>query len=102
MTKKSQKGQGEPVYHIIDYGTYFWVWVGLAVLTGVTIMVSGMNLGSLSIFAVLLIALIKTGLVLYFFMHLKYEGVLFQVILLFPLVTLTIFIGLTFFDISFR
>jgi cytochrome c oxidase subunit 4 len=92
----------ETQYHIVDYGTYVLVWFGLLILTGITIVVASMNLGGLSILTALLIALIKSGLVFYFFMHLEYEEILFQIMLFFPFIMLAIFIGLTFFDISFR
>lgn len=94
--------QNEAQYHIVSYGTYVLVWIELVILTGITIFISGLNLGGLSIVAVLFIALVKTGLVLSFFMHLKYEETIFQIMLLFPVVILTIFIGFTFFDVSFR
>jgi hypothetical protein len=35
-------------------------------------------------------------------MHLKYESKLFKVLLLVPIATLTVIIGLTFFDIWYR
>ena len=64
---------------------------------------AGMNLGLLSIVIVLSIAAIKSGLVLSYFMHLKYEtGLLFKLMIPIVLAALTIFIGLTFTDIAFR
>jgi len=102
MIKEMTMDQKETQYHIVNYGTYMLVWIGLVILTGITITAGSMNLGGLSILTPLLIALLKAGLVLYFFMHLKYEEDIFQIILLFPVIILTIFIGLTFFDISFR
>ncbi|OGP64775.1 MAG: hypothetical protein A3K22_00110 [Deltaproteobacteria bacterium RBG_16_42_7] len=87
---------------VVSYGTYILVWFGLLVFTGLTVTVSGMNLGRLSIIIPLLIASSKAGMVIYFFMHLKYEGILFKVMLLITLLVVTIFIGFTFFDISYR
>lgn len=87
---------------VVGYGTYFLIWFGLIILTAITVFVSGMDLGRLSIYAALCVALAKTGLVLYFFMHLKYEQRFFQVMLLVAVITLAIFIGFTFFDISYR
>ena len=85
------------------YRTYVWVWVGLMILTGMTVSMAGMNLGRLSILIVLAIAAIKSGLVLSYFMHLKYEtGLLFKLMIPIVLAALTIFIGLTFTDIAFR
>ncbi len=87
----------------MKYRTYVWVWVGLLILTGMTVSMAGMNLGRLSILIVLAIAAIKSGLVLSYFMHLKYEtGLLFKLMIPIVLAVLTIFIGLTFTDIAFR
>jgi cytochrome c oxidase subunit 4 len=85
------------------YQTYILVWLGLVILTGITVSMAGMNLGRLSILIVLAIAAIKSGLVLSYFMHLKYEtGLLFKLMIPIVLAVLTIFIGLTFTDIAFR
>jgi cytochrome c oxidase subunit 4 len=87
----------------VTYRTYIWIWLGLVILTGVTVSMAGMNLGRLSIGIVLAIAAIKSGLVLNYFMHLKYEtGLLFKLMIPIVLAALTIFIGLTFTDIAFR
>ena len=88
--------------HDVTYGTYVLIWLGLLVLTGLTVTVAGMDLGRLSIFTALLIAACKAGLVLYFFMHLKYESRLFKIMVFIAIAAVTIFIVLTFFDISYR
>jgi cytochrome c oxidase subunit 4 len=94
---------GEEKFQGMKYRTYVWVWVGLLILTGMTVSMAGMNLGRLSILIVLAIAAIKSGLVLSYFMHLKYEtGLLFKLMIPIVLAVLTIFIGLTFTDIAFR
>ena len=83
-------------------GTYGAVWIVLLALTGTTITVAGMHLGKFSTLAALVIASIKASLVLWFFMHLKYGKRLFKYMLLVPVATLTVIIGLTFLDIWFR
>jgi len=94
---------GEEKFHGMKYRGYVWVWVGLMILTGMTVSMAGMNLGRLSILIVLAIAAFKSGLVLSYFMHLKYEtGMLFKLMIPIVLAVLTIFIGLTFTDIAFR
>jgi len=82
--------------------TYVVVWLALLALTGITITVAGMHLGAFSMFTSLLIASLKASLVLWFFMHLKYEEKLFKLMLLIPVATLTVVIGLTFSDIWYR
>jgi cytochrome c oxidase subunit 4 len=89
-------------HHIISTKTYIAVWVGLLALTAVTIKAAQLRFGPLGMLANLLIASSKASLVLWFFMHLKYEQRLLKVMVLVPIVTLTIIIGLTFFDIWYR
>ena len=82
---------------------YLLVWIGLVILTGITVSMAGMDLGFLTIAIVLAIAALKAGLVLGYFMHLRYEtGTLFKLMIPIVLAALTLFIGLTFTDIAFR
>jgi cytochrome c oxidase subunit 4 len=89
-------------HHIIHTKTYIAVWLGLLALTALTIKAAQLHLGARGMLANLLIASSKASLVLWFFMHLKYEQRLLKVMILIPIVTLTIIIGLTFFDIWYR
>ena len=88
--------------HVVSYGTYILVWLGLIVLTGLTVAVAGTNLGGFSVWTAILIAAVKSTLVLFVFMHLKYERPLFRWMVLVVLVAITIFIVFTFFDVSYR
>ena len=89
-------------HHIVDFRIYIYTWVALLILTGATIYVAGLKLGRLSIFAALFIASLKASLVLYIFMHLKYEEQIFKIILFVVIATLTVIIGLTFLDVGYR
>ncbi len=86
----------------VGYGTYFLTWFSLLMLTAVTVTVAGYALGNWSVWVALIIASVKASVVLYLFMHLKYEKQLFHTMLIIILVTLIIFIGLTFTDTLFR
>jgi cytochrome c oxidase subunit 4 len=88
--------------HVIPYKTFVIVWVALLILTGVTVWVAQYHLGPLNIWAALGIATTKSGLVVAFFMHMKYENRLFKLALFSALAILAIFIGLTFFDVLYR
>jgi cytochrome c oxidase subunit 4 len=88
--------------HIVPTKTFVFVWLVLLALTAVTVTVARMDLGPLSILTAIAIASVKAGLVLWFFMHLKYEARLFKVLLLVPVVTLAVIIGLTFVDVWYR
>lgn len=92
----------EQPHHIVSYATQIKVWLALLVLTAVTISVSRIELGALHVWAALLIASVKSALVIAFFMHMKYENRAFKYCLLAALLTLAIFIGFTFFDVLYR
>lgn len=84
------------------YGIYFLVWLGLLVLTSLTVAVAGLNLGGINVITALLVALLKTSLVLLFFMHLKYEDRVLFIMFMVAMATLTVIIGITFLDILYR
>jgi len=78
------------------------VWGALLLLTAATISVSFVNLGFFNIVAALGIAIVKSSLVVLYFMHLRYESRLFQVMVISTLAILAIFIGFVFFDTVYR
>ena len=88
--------------HIVPYKTFAIVWIGLLILTGVTIAVAQYDLGALNVWVALGIATFKAGLVVAVFMHMKYESLLFKLSLFAALAILAIFIGLTFVDVLYR
>jgi cytochrome c oxidase subunit 4 len=88
---------------VMSYGTYFWVWAGLIILTGITVSLAGMQLGRWAIVLPLLIAGTKSGLILNYFMHLQSEKLLiFKVIIPLVMAVFLVFILLTFSDVAFR
>ena len=87
---------------VVRTKTFVLIWLALLVLTGATIKAAQMRMGEWSILANLLIASTKASLVLWFFMHLKYEKMFFKLLFFIPIATITIIIGLTFFDIWYR
>jgi cytochrome c oxidase subunit 4 len=96
MTHKAEE------QHLLPYRVYFIVWAALIVGTGITVGACYADLGHLAIFTALLIATVKAGLVLLYFMHLRYEKPLFAIMILVVLVTYGIFIALTFSDYFYR
>jgi cytochrome c oxidase subunit 4 len=88
--------------HILGYGKLTAVWLGLLALTALTVGISRLDLGVNRVWGSLAIASVKGGLVIAFFMHMRYEGRLLRWLLFVALVTLAIFIGLTFFDVLYR
>jgi len=88
--------------HIIGYGKLTAVWLTLLALTALTVWITRVELGGYKILGALAIACLKSGLVIAFFMHMKYEGRLLRGLLFVALLTLAIFIGFTFFDVLYR
>jgi cytochrome c oxidase subunit 4 len=88
-------------HHVVSYGKYILIWLGLIALTGATVTFAGMNLGRWIIITALSIASMKSMLVLNIFMHLKFEDRIFRIFVVVALVTFVIFISLTFFDYAF-
>lgn len=86
----------------VTYKTNVFVWIALMILTGLTIYVAGVNLGKLGILVNILIASVKASLVVYIFMHLRYESGFLKLMLLLVVLTLTSIIVLTFLDILYR
>jgi cytochrome c oxidase subunit 4 len=88
--------------HTVSTRTFVLVWIALLILTGVTIIAANIHRGAWSMLTNILIATTKASLVLWFFMHLKYEGRLFKLLIFVPIITISVIIGLTFFDIWYR
>ena len=68
--------------HIVPLKVYIRVISALLVLTVLTVAVAQVDFGFLNVVMAMGIATIKAGLVLLFFMHLKYDDKLFPVIFL--------------------
>lgn len=87
---------------LIRYRVYIYVWGCLVILTGLTLAAAYLEFGGLSILINIIIASLKASLVVWIFMHLKYESWLFKVMLILAIGTLTVIILLTFSDVVFR
>jgi len=87
----------------VTYARYVWVWVGLVVLTGITVTTATLNFGRTGILIVLAIAAIKSTLVILFFMGLLFEKrLMLKVLVPIAIGVLAIFIGLTYTDVLYR
>ncbi len=88
--------------HVLPDGLFIMVWVGLVVLTAITVGGSVFFPGRIGIFVAMVVTPIKATLILMFFMHLKYEKKGFVIMFLVAVGILSVFIGLTFFDYLLR
>ncbi len=66
-------------HHIIPLPVYFQVIIALLILTVVTVAAARVDFGALNTVIALAIASVKAGLVLAYFMHLKYDDRLYIV-----------------------
>ena len=83
------------------YGVYLLVWLVLLALTAVTVTVAGINFGGLTVTTALMVASIKSYLVLKIFMHLGAEQKAFKVFVLVALFFIIVSFALLFSDYSF-
>ncbi len=89
-------------HHIVPYYVYVIILVALLVLTFASIAITSIELRGLTVAAALLFAVVKTFLVLTYFMHLKYDkpyiGIMVGLVFLLFLVVIII----TFLDYLYR
>ena len=100
MTEHSHEHAQEA--HVVSYGRYVLIWVGLMGLTGATVALAGIELGRWVIVTALTIASVKGLLVLNIFMHLQFEDKVFRLFAIVAGAILLIFLVLTFFDYAFH
>jgi len=81
--------------HVLPVRTYLAVWIGLLVLTVITVKTSYFNFGIMNLVVAMGIATLKASLVVLFFMHLKYDEKFNAIIFAGSLTFLTIFFVLT-------
>ena len=90
------------VKHITEYPLYGKVLIGLLVLTTFTILIPWLDLTGFTALIALLLATTKAGIVMTYFMHLKFEYILIKVFVIMVLVIYVSVILLTFSDYIFR
>ncbi len=100
---QSPEGHGQDHEHgPLGYRFLTLIWVGLMIFTAITVAVSKVDLGFMNVAVALGVASLKASLVIFFFMHLKYENWIIKGMVLTAFVILAIAIGLTFVDVGYR
>lgn len=84
--------------HIISYKTLIKVLLSLLTLTFITVYVAYLDLGLLATTVAMLIASIKTTIVLLYFMHLKFDKKIFGVLVGLVIVLFIVLMTLIFID----
>jgi cytochrome c oxidase subunit 4 len=92
----------EEEHHVVPYRLYVLVWAALVGFTVVTVAVAYLDMKHVTVLTAMLIATAKAMLVILYFMHIRFEKLLFTYLLLTAFGTYAIFIGLTFVDYAYR
>jgi cytochrome c oxidase subunit 4 len=88
--------------HIIPYRTFLMVLAALILLTFISVGVTSIHLGTFTVLAALLIAAVKSSLVLFIFMHLKFEKKFFTFMALAVILLIGVVIFITLLDYLYR
>jgi len=94
--------QHEKTHPPVPYSLYFKVWIALILLTVLTVSVSYANMQQARILTALMIAAVKILLVVLYFMHIRFERLLYTYMIIVVIVTYGIFVSLTFSDYLYR
>lgn len=94
------KDQNKEKHHIVSYKENFGTWIGLILLTVLTVAVSVVNasLVTLTVVTALVVATTKAILVAYYYMHLKFDHKMYRIMLLIITLLFTSFMILTVYD----
>lgn len=85
-----------------SYRSILITYVALLLLAASSVALSVQHLGLANLWAPLGIAFVQATLVVIFFMHLRQESWLWKTLFLVVIMTLELFIGLTYVDVLFR
>ena len=89
-------------HHIVTYKTYVIILLTLVVLTFISVAVTSIELGALTVTIALLLASVKSVLVLTYFMHLKFDHKIFAIMVVGIFAIIFIVILITFLDYYYR
>lgn len=88
--------------HVLPLSIYLKVYGALVMLTGLTIGVSLLDLGSTAIVVAMAVAIVKGSLVAAYFMHLRYDVGFNRLVFVGSLLFLVIFFAFTMIDLGTR
>lgn len=84
--------------HVSSVGLYVTIFTALMVLTTVTVLAAYVDLGQFNFMVAMLIAGFKASLVVWYFMHVKYQSSLTKLAVATGLFFLAILLGMTLID----
>ncbi|HZS06875.1 MAG TPA: cytochrome C oxidase subunit IV family protein [Blastocatellia bacterium] len=93
---------GHSHHHISPIRLYLAVWIGLMILTAITVGVYKFDFGALNVVIAMAVATVKASLVVLFFMHLKYDKPFHAVAFSIGIIFFGLFLGLQLVDVATR
>ena len=88
--------------HISSYTSHAIILIVLLILTFTSVAVTGFHLGAFSVAAALIIASVKVGTVITYFMHMKFESLFLKLMIAGVFTIFALVIIITFIDYYFR
>jgi cytochrome c oxidase subunit 4 len=94
----ADRTRGGPTAHIVPPHILLGVWLGLMVLTVLTVAATRIDLGAGNLWLAMIIAAVKATLVALYFMHLRYDRLFHGFVFLGAILFVMLFIGLALMD----
>jgi cytochrome c oxidase subunit 4 len=88
--------------HISSFTSHAYVLIALLVLTTLSVAVTGIHLGAMTVAVALLIACIKVTIVITYFMHMKFESLFLRLMITGVFLLFALVLGITFIDYLLR
>lgn len=88
--------------HISGYTSHVIVLIALLILTAISVLVTGWHIGAFTVAVALTIASIKVSIVIYNFMHVKYESRFIKLMVIGVFFVYALVIIITFIDYYLR
>lgn len=90
--------------HAPSFKTDIYTWVALMILTGVTVWVADLTGGgtAIAVAIALAVATIKATVVLLYFMHMKWDHIIYKIFMAIIIVLFLVFIGFLVADYALR
>ena len=92
----------EEKHHVVPYKFYAMILLALIALTFASIEITHIELGAYTVAGALLFAIIKSYLVLTYFMHLKYDKPYIRIMVIFVFTILLVMLIITMLDYLYR
>jgi cytochrome c oxidase subunit IV len=91
-------GEQDAPVHVMPMRVLLAVWIALLVLTVVTVAATRVNLGNFNLWIAMAIATVKAGLVVLYFMHMRYDRPFNAMVFISALLLVALFISIALID----